>query len=131
MNGRCAYGLGNTQPAYGPLKVGVFATASSGRSSAGASYYGAMEMGGNVIERAVSVSNATGVTFTGTLGDGTLTPIGDANQATWPSTTTALGIGQRGGEYLNPALYVRTSDRSFAGSTNATRNFTYGGRGVR
>ena len=131
LNGRCAYGLGNTQPAYGPLKVGVFATASSGRSSAGASYYGAMEMGGNVIERAVSVSNATGVTFTGTLGDGTLTPIGDANQATWPSTTTALGIGQRGGEYLNPALYVRTSDRSFAGSTNATRNFTYGGRGVR
>jgi formylglycine-generating enzyme required for sulfatase activity len=131
LNGRCAYGVGTTSPAYGPLKVGVFATATSGRSSAGAAYYGAMEMGGNVIERAVTVANASGVAFNGTLGDGTLTAIGNANQATWPSVTTATGIGQRGGEYYSSSIYVRTSDRSTAGSTDATRYFTYGGRGVR
>lgn len=131
LNGRCAYALGSGNTIYGPLKVGIFATASSGRSSAGASYYGAMEMGGNVVERAVSVANASGIAFTGTLGDGTLTSIGDANQATWPSSATATGIGQRGGEYVSAATSVRTSDRSTAGSTNAARNYTYGGRGVR
>lgn len=131
LNGRCAYGLNSGNPAYGPLKVGIFATASSGRSSSGASFYGAMEMGGNVVERAVSVANASGVTFTGTLGDGTLTPIGDADQSTWPSVTTATGIGQRGGEYVSSPSFVRTSDRTSAGSTDASRNYTYGGRGVR
>ena len=131
LNGRCAYALGSASPIYGSLKVGVFATASSGRSSAGASYYGAMEMGGNLAERTISVANASGVAFNGTLGDGTLTPIGNANQATWPSVTTATGVGQRGGEYISPAIYVRTSDRTFAGTTNAVREITYGGRGVR
>lgn len=131
LNGRCAYALGSNSGLYGPLKVGVFATSSSGRSSAGAAYYGAMEMGGNLWERAVTVANASGVAFNGTLGDGTLTSIGDANQATWPSITTATGIGSRGGEYVSPATYVRTSDRSFAGTTNATRNYSFGGRGVR
>ncbi|WP_445453987.1 SUMF1/EgtB/PvdO family nonheme iron enzyme [Flavobacterium sp. 25HG05S-40] len=131
VNGRCAHALGSNSVIYGPLKVGVFATATSGRSSAGAAYYGAMEMGGNLAERTVSVANAAGTAFNGTLGDGTLTPIGDANQATWPSVTTATGIGQRGGEYVSPAIYVRTSDRTFAGTANATRNYTYGGRGVR
>jgi formylglycine-generating enzyme required for sulfatase activity len=131
VNGRCAVAINTGSPIYGPLKVGVFATATSGRSSAGASYYGAMEMGGNLIERAVTVANASGIAYNGTLGDGTLTSIGNANQATWPSVSTATGIGQRGGEYVSPAVYVRISDRTFAGSTDAARNYTYGGRGVR
>lgn len=130
-NGRCAYGLGSASGAYGPLRVGLFATASSGRSSAGASYYGAMEMAGNVVERTVTVGNAAGVLFTGVLGDGTLTAIGDANQANWPSVTTASGIGFRGGEYVSPASYLRTSDRQTAATTNAARAYTTGGRGVR
>ena len=131
VNGRCAVAIGTGSALYGPLKVGVFATASSGRSSAGAAYYGSMEMGGNLWERTISVANAAGVAFNGALGDGTLTSIGDANQATWPSVTTATGVGFRGGEYVSPAGYVRTSDRTSAGSTNATRSYTQGGRGVR
>ncbi len=131
LNGRCAVAVNSGSPSLGPLKVGVFATATSGRSSAGASFYGAMEMGGNLWERTISVANASGVTFNGTLGDGTLTPIGDANQATWPSVTTATGVGSRGGEYVSGTSFVRTSDRSNAGTTNATRNYTFGGRGVR
>ena len=131
VNGRCAVAINTGSGVYGPLKVGVFATATSGRSSAGAAYYGAMEMGGNLSERTISVGNASGVAFNGTLGDGTLTAIGEANQATWPSNTTATGVGTRGGEYVSPVAYVRTSDRTFASTTNATRNYTFGGRGVR
>lgn len=131
LNGRCAYGVNTGSPGYGPLRVGLFATASSGRSSAGASYYGAMEMGGNVYERVVSAGNAAGVTFTGVLGDGTLTAIGDANQTNWPTPSSASGAGFRGGDYVNPAAYVRTSDRTSATVTAPARNYTYGGRGVR
>ncbi len=131
VNGRCAAAIGTGSGTYGPLKVGVFATATSGRSSAGAAYYGAMEMGGNLWERAVTVGNASGVTFNGTLGDGTLTAIGDANQATWPSVSTATGMGFRGGEYVSPVTYVRTSDRVSASTTNAARAYNCGGRGVR
>lgn len=131
VNGRCAYGLASSNGAYGPLRVGVFATGTSGRSSAGASFYGAMEMAGNVVERTVTVGNATGVLYTGVLGDGSLTAIGDANQANWPAPATAAGSGFRGGEYVSPATYLRTSDRQSAASTQAVRAYTYGGRGVR
>jgi len=131
VNGRCAHALGSASGNYGPLRVGIFATSSTGRSSSGAAYYGAMEMGGNVLERVISVANAAGVAFTGVLGDGTLTTIGDANQANWPAVSTASGTGFRGGEYVSPATYVRTSDRQSAASTSAVRAYTYGGRGVR
>jgi formylglycine-generating enzyme required for sulfatase activity len=131
VNGRCAHAIGTASASFGPLKVGVFANASSGRSSAGAAYYGAMEMGGNLWERTITVGNAAGVAFNGTLGDGTLTPIGDANQATWPSVSTATGVGYRGGEYISAAGFVRISDRTSASSTSAARTYTHGGRGVR
>jgi formylglycine-generating enzyme required for sulfatase activity len=131
VNGRCAVALGSGSTIYGPLKVGVFATGTSGRSSAGAAFYGAMEMGGNLWERIITVGNAAGIAFNGTLGDGTLTAIGNANQSTWPDVVTAVGTGSRGGNYVSPAVYVRTSDRSFATSTNAARDYTFGGRGVR
>ncbi|MBL7935664.1 MAG: SUMF1/EgtB/PvdO family nonheme iron enzyme [Bacteroidia bacterium] len=130
-NGLCAYGTNNGTAGYGPLRVGVFATGSSGRESSGATYYGAMEMGGNVNERAITTANASGVAFNGTLGDGTLLSSGEANQATWPSTSTATGVGQRGGNWVNLAPYVRTSDRINAGTTDAGRTYIFGGRGVR
>lgn len=130
-NGLCAYGLASSAIAYGPLRVGIFATGSSGRASAGAAYYGAMEMGGNLWERVVTTGNATGVAFTGVAGDGTLDAVGESNQATWPSGTTAVGSGFRGGDYVNTAAYVRTSDRGSATSAVTTRSYNQGGRGVR
>lgn len=130
-NGLCAYALGSAAAAYGPLRAGVFATGSSGRASAGASYYGAMEMGGNVWERTVTTGNASGVAFTGNSGDGTLDAAGQANQSSWPSPVTATGSGFRGGDYVNTAAYVCTSDRGSATTVLATRNYNHGGRGVR
>jgi len=117
---------------YGPCRVGMFATSVTGRSSSGAAYYGVMEMAGNVWERTVTTGNATGAAFTGALGDGALTVLGDADVATWPSSTTALGLGLRGNGYYNTSTNPsRTSDRTNATTASPTRSYTYGGRGVR
>lgn len=128
-NGACAVAVGSTVGFYGPLKVGVFATGTSGRASSGAAYYGVMEMSGNLRERCVTTANATGTAFNGTLGDGTLTANGDSNQATWPLPTTAVGICFKGGDYVGATTQARISNRNT--TVDADRNSTFGGRGVR
>lgn len=62
----------------GPLRVGIFAANADnqGRITAGASYYGIMELSGNLWERAVTVGNATGRDFTGLHGNGALSTNG-------------------------------------------------------
>lgn len=127
-NGSAMVALNSNSPVYGPARSGLFATGISGRASSGAAYYGAMEMAGNVWERAVMVFNPTGAAFTGNLGDGTLTNIGDANQTSWPGTN-AVGSGFRGGSYVEAPTSQRTSYRD--GTANTIRNYNYGGRGVR
>lgn len=130
-NGLCAYAVNSGAAVYGPLRAGIFATGSSGRESAGATYYGVMEMGGNVYERAITTANASGVAFTGALGDGTLLASGEANVTNWPSSTTAVGVGQRGGQWVSAATLVRISDRSQMTAVDAARTYLMGGRGVR
>jgi formylglycine-generating enzyme required for sulfatase activity len=130
-NGLCTYGINSSNVSYGPTRSGMYATGSSGRASAGATYYGALDMGGNVRERIVTVGNASGVSYTGNLGDGTLATNGDPNQALWPSPTTATGSGDRGGNWVGLATEVRTSDRSNAAVTDAARTYICGGRGIR
>ncbi len=130
-NGSCVVASGNGSGLYGPLKVGVFATGSSGRASAGAAYYGAMEMAGNVSEKVVVTANASGTAFTGNNGDGTITATGFANQTSWPDPTTAIGVGFKGSDSVNAAVRARTSDRGFITTVDAARGYLYGGRGVR
>ena len=89
------------------------------------------EFGGNVWERVVTTSTPTGTAFNGTLGDGTLSVTGDANQATWPAPATAIGAGFKGGDYISNATVVRTSDRAYVTSVSTTRDTNTGGRGVR
>jgi formylglycine-generating enzyme required for sulfatase activity len=130
-NGLCAYGINSSNAVYGPLRNGIFATGSSGRASAGASYYGAMEMGGNLYERTVTLGNATGATFTGIVGDGTIDVNGNANQTAWPSSTTAVGSNYRGGDYSDTAAMTRISDRNYNNTSSNARSYGNGGRGVR
>lgn len=118
----------------GPLRVGFAAAAATTRITAGATYYGALDMTGNVWEQVVA-TNATGSTFTGTLGDGTLNAAGSYTNADWPGTT---GAGTRGASWLqrsysNPMdLYFQTSNRALATSnTYLGRTCETGGRGVR
>jgi formylglycine-generating enzyme required for sulfatase activity len=108
-------------PAMYPMRVGVFATATSGRVEAGATFYGILDMSGNVRERAITVGNPEGRSFAGTHGDGELdVTTGDANVTSWPATS-ATGVGFRGGNWFQQSPYLRVSDRQEAAYTNAGR----------
>lgn len=118
----------------GPLRVGSFAALNYGdpsRASAGAGYYGALELSGNLSERTVTVGNSDGRAFTGLHGNGEVDTNGRANVTNWPAATTASGIGFRGGYYSQSSTYARTSDRAEASSTDTARSSSYGGRGAR
>jgi formylglycine-generating enzyme required for sulfatase activity len=114
----------------GPVRVGLFAAngSNSGRVSAGASYWGIMELSGNLWERPVTIANATGRAFTGTHGDGVLASNGDANAATWPGPN---GAGVRGGSWDNATINMQVSDRILAGYSFSLRSFVFGFRAVR
>jgi formylglycine-generating enzyme required for sulfatase activity len=139
-----------------PLRVGIFAgtVGNTGRVTAGATFYGIMEMSGNVVEHTVTIGNIAGRSFTGLHGDGNLNTNGDATVDYWPGIngnsdgtmansvysgdigiTEAAGTGTRGAAFDNTIFGLRVSDRS-----NATpptfpgydyRASDFGGRGVR
>jgi formylglycine-generating enzyme required for sulfatase activity len=135
----------------GPLRVGVFAGAATTRALAGATYYGIMEMSGNLWERTVTIGNVAGRTYTGVHGDGILHIDGSANVDFWPGingnssgttanttfggttgVTHAAGAGYRGGVFPFAVVYMRVSDRFYAASTFFPDNWNFNGsRGVR
>lgn len=116
----------------GPLRVGIFAASFNppSRQEAGATFYGVMEMSGNVFERPVTIGNATGRTFDGTHGDGVLTSSGEADAGTWPGTD-AVGSGLRGGGFVGGTTTISVSGRFFAHNADTNRFTSYGFRAVR
>ena len=133
-NGLCA--TGSTNLSHGPLRCGFAATASTGRITAGASYYGVMEMTGNVWEQCVGGWNYNYSVFTTANGDGTLSALGTANVVGWPP----IG-GGTAGTMLRGCAWNRTENRSVsargevvqghAHSANIGRDRSVGGRGIR
>ena len=131
----------------GPLRCGIFATATSTRAEAGASYYGVMEMSGNLWERCVTVAeycwdgtdwnNATNAgLFDGQHGNGVLDASGYADVANWPSKTvtsgyTASGAGSRGGDWHVGGGFLRVCSRYYAAYPYAYRFVIYGFRLIR
>ncbi len=110
----------------GPLRVGIFATNGATRVTAGASYWGIMELSGNLWERPVSVGHAAvGRLFQGTHGTGTLDLPSD-----WPGTTAA-GTGSRCGAWGRASGEARVSDRARAATADASRAGGNGWRAVR
>ncbi len=127
-----------SSPTPGPLHVGIFAasadTANLGRVITGGTYYGIMEMSGNVYERTVTAGNPQGRLFAGTHGNGNLDAAGiPTGNTDWPSFTTAVGSGYRGGSWHSPNSVdsLSVSNRRFASWTDPGRNGIFGGRGVR
>lgn len=147
-NANCCYNnniFSGGDAGRGPLRCGIFAKSATTRTTSGASYYGIMELSGNLWERCVTVAdqdyNSTTTnagTFDGSHGDGALSSDGYATNSTWPGynigsgeVTGALGAGFRGGNFSYEAYAERVSDRSNAGNTDTTRLRSYGFRGVR
>lgn len=133
----------------GPLRVGIHATATSTRTQAGSSYFGVMDLTGNVFEPYVNVQHNNGRTYRGYNaqfhGDGDLTstsPFGFANTPNWSGNqsstatnvaTTATAVqygtgvvmrGSNGGWSLGTDDY-RVADRQSTGSGVAATTTSY------
>ncbi|MBU6324555.1 MAG: SUMF1/EgtB/PvdO family nonheme iron enzyme [Bacteroidetes bacterium] len=141
----------NQPNVQGPMRVGTFAGSGTTRPRAGATYYGIMEMDGNVWEPVVTVGNTAGRSFTGVHGNGTLPRDGNADVDFWPGingnstdgnantayggttgVTNAAGSGFRGGSWEdNTTSRMNVSDRGYAAYTYTTRFRNKGFRGVR
>lgn len=111
----------------GPTRAGIFATASSDRVEAGATYWGIMEMSGNLFERPVAVGTPASRVFTGAHGNGKLAIDGTVDVVNWPTN----GAGFRGGRWDMGSAFMRTSDRARAAYETTGRFESYGWRGVR
>ena len=102
---------------YSPLRVGIFATSTSNRIQSGASYYGIMELSGNLWELCVNVINDEGRNYTGSHGDGQLSVSGNANTAQWPGLITGgdwFGAGGRGGSFASFEASLKVSGRDLS-----------------
>ncbi|MBO2010120.1 SUMF1/EgtB/PvdO family nonheme iron enzyme [Hymenobacter negativus] len=134
-----------------PLRSGYAADATSDRKRSGGSYYGVMDLSGNLWEYCVTTSNAAGRSFRGNVGDGILSITeGRANQNSWPgvkNTVTSAnttgevlkeyvaGIGMKGGSFVDSYQAAVTSilqDPIAPGSPSGPPNrFAYRGYGCR
>jgi hypothetical protein len=148
--GNAAY---TTTSSAGPLRSGVFATGSSSRTTSGASFYGVMEMSGNMPEYCIMLGCQAGRSchFVPN-GNGTLSNLGNAQLSVggagfWPgmegnlnlsATTTCSGtcevtssggIRFRGGSIGDAAASLSVSDRGTV-FTPTARASNRGGRGV-
>jgi len=96
----------------GPFRVGIFAANSGNlnRITSGSSYWGVLELSGNLMERCISAGHPVGLLFTGKNGNGSITSNGEADVENWPSANAA-GAGFRGGSWYIDASELRVSDR--------------------
>jgi formylglycine-generating enzyme required for sulfatase activity len=138
----------------GPVRVGIFAAKNCGslqRERSGASYYGVMELSGNVAEILIQTkrninSTSSSNQFSGTHGDGTLSSAGYATNTDWYDNANGTvdvvpGLagqpcGLRGGSFQESSNTARTSDRSSIGTSSTpsncdVRSIRNGGRLVR
>lgn len=113
-NANCVYnGAGGVQ---GPMRTGVFAQAASSRENSGGTYFGIMEMSGNLWEYCIKIGNAQGRNFTGSHGDGELSAAGYKTNVDWGNDIgTNHAVCLRGSDWLGNALYWLTiSSRYFS-----------------
>jgi formylglycine-generating enzyme required for sulfatase activity len=129
VNYSVTVGTGNYISGYEPYRGGNLASNSSnsGRITSGGTYYGIMEMTGNVGEYCVDIRNTT---FTGSHGDGTINTSGISTYSDWNSSFGTHFIAKS--SILNGFSNLEVSDRSFSfGYYESQRYSSGGGRGVR
>jgi formylglycine-generating enzyme required for sulfatase activity len=112
----------------GPYRVGIYATATSSRQAAGGSYWGIMDLTGNVKEWMVAVASTAGRLFTGLHGNGALTAAGAFDAAlNWNSISSGRGGGWADG----PPGYLRVCERTMTYYAPQDSYRGQGGRAVR
>lgn len=116
----------------GPMRCGIFAASSPNhtRAETGGSYYGVMELSGNLYERVVTVGTAAGRAFSGVMGNGIISATGNGTAINWPNNTTGDGYSYRGASWLNGEDFLRVADRFDGASVIGTGNNRLGGRGA-
>lgn len=122
------------------LRGGIFATPQSDRVAAGASYWGIMDLSGNLEDRVVTVGSIPGRRFAGTHGAWPVpfATIGEGAELRTPEDW-GWGFGRRGGTLSEvDSAELRTSDRQSMNATshllparNRHSNQGVGFRGVR
>ncbi len=142
-------------PEFGVVRSGIFATATSDRVSSGASFFGVMEMTGNVSEYCITVGTIAGRSCRYVPnGDGNISVNGNAQLPSsyggfWPGmegntnssaintciggceVTGTAGVMLRGGNWISaPSSILAVSYRVSAQPTILPRYEGYGGRGV-
>ena len=114
----------NAGNSFGPARCGLFATGSSTHQSAGATFWGGMDMSGNVKEMCYNLD------YTGF--NGSMMGTGAYNTALWSLTSTHFGV--KGGGFASPDNLLRVSDRTETAGYFTDidqRDSTVGFRGVR
>ncbi|MCS3651948.1 formylglycine-generating enzyme required for sulfatase activity [Salinibacter ruber] len=97
---------------WGPLRVGIHGVGSGGvRVAAGAGYYGAMDLGGNLLEQVVTLGHPQGRAFRGTHGDGRLGPQVRATNPDWHADADTSAYATRGAGWPSHPNHARTADR--------------------
>lgn len=131
----------NLTLAAGMARCGIFAASSPNhtREETGGSFYGIMEMTGNLREGVVTLGDIDGRDFDGSHGNGEVNGSGYSDNAGWPGHdgtqidgSPISGWGYRGGGENNAIAQLYVSDRTYAitHTTGTTSTFA-GGRGVR
>jgi formylglycine-generating enzyme required for sulfatase activity len=129
--GNAIYSSTNGTPS-GPKRSGILASSATNknREETGGSYYGVMELSGNVYERCVTVGNPRGRLFNGNHGNGGISPDGNGTVTNWP-LSSGEGYGYKGASFLNGSDFMRTSDRFDAATTFNATNDRIGFRAAR
>ncbi len=114
---------GTTNSINGPVRCGMFGTSATNQSQSGGTYWGVMEMSGNLKELCANVNYSSL--------DGGSCGAGEYSIAYW--NTTVGNYGVRGGGFNSADDLLRTSDRTEAMNyftTITQRDSTVGFRGV-
>ena len=116
----------------GAFRTGIYAASSDSpsREESGATYYGIMEMTGNLWEMAVTIGTPQGRAYRSNHGDGELDTDGEANVNFWPSAN-GKGGGLFGGSWFSVREALWLNDRRLATIGNVGYFTDVGFRAVR
>ena len=130
-NANCFYEQEGLQDIV-PMQIGVFEREYGNRELNGATFYGVMEMSGNLDENCIGVGNQYGRAFTYKNGDGQIDIDGYTNEINWPGRE-GRGSGYRGGCLGQEEHVMQVADRFEANVeiNNTHRHIPWGFRAVR